>query len=812
MAKIIAVILSLFTALSFVFRAIPYAFTPTVEFDLSHTDSAPEISSRACGFLYGLAQEDVPSREAVRTLEISSVSQKVAGGLQHPIGDVDDVSGNLGSCDYIVVYLQDCFDTWYYCYDEIMSLRDSGGYDCEKFVDERFLPLVREKVVEISRRDYADRIVYCPYNECDNAVWFGTRNAQGGLEFDDAAKERFYSAWKKTVGIIRELHPGCRVGGPGYCDYDIGEIKDFLRYCKDNACLPDIMIYHELYPDSSVWWRDHVEEYRREEKSLGVGEIPIIVTEYGTMEECGVPSKMLRYITAAEKSGVYGNIAYWRLADNLCDTCAKGNLPNSCWWLYKWYCDMSGSLIDSETVDLLHSDFENMVKYARKRFHKSPLDGIGAFDPEEKRIDIICGGCDYDFQAALRGISKIFSPGKLRVTVEAVTYSGLEGEVLSPVTVSDRAVTPFGTLKIKIPAPDKDAVYHIIITPYGGETLREAEKLPERFEFESGKLIGSAYTYDSAYGTTGDLKGMCGGFESEADGVSLDFAVPESGIYDLSLIYGKANDGSAPADRIPARVFLEIDGERNEISLPNTVKSEYTDKFTLTAPLSVGSHNITLMHSGGTFVVDSLLVSPHKEVSAVYSEFEKKYGEHLVIAPENGYYKIGNAEKYLKKGFNYVAAAQDIPPVTACEFTDGFTLDLSALRLEGTAEIAPIGGRECLTGISSTGGSAEFIFNAPSQGEYALTLTYSNNGEGGHHAYNVDLLERYVTVTAGEEKCEVWCVNTKSDFTAFTAVAYIRLEAGENRIVLSNDGFNSFAGTPAVCPDISAVTLNPALR
>jgi hypothetical protein len=69
-------------------------------------------------------------------------------------------------------------------------------------VRERFLPQVAEKITLLREKDYADRLVICPYNEADNAVWFGTPSEDGTwLMFDDAAKLRFYEAWKETYEL-----------------------------------------------------------------------------------------------------------------------------------------------------------------------------------------------------------------------------------------------------------------------------------------------------------------------------------------------------------------------------------------------------------------------------------------------------------------------------------------------------------------------------------------------------------------------------------------------------------------------------------
>ncbi len=730
-------------------------------------------------------------------------------GLQHPIGDVDHVSGNLESTDYTIVYLQDSYDTWYYAYDDIIAMRDRGEYDCERFVNEDFLPRVREAAWKLSKKDYAHKLVYCLYNECDNPVWFGTRHDDGWLEFDENAKQRFYKAFKAAYDTVKAIDPEALIGGPGYCDYNIEKLSGFIEYCRDNGCMPDVMIYHELSPSSSMWWEDHVKEYRQKEKELGINALPVIVTEYGTMEECGQPSDMIHYIRAIENSGTYGNIAYWRLSDNLCDTCAYANIPNSQWWLYKWYCGMRGQRIEGEIKDIMHSDVANVIKYRRESYHLSKLDGIGNFDAGIKKAEFLCAGSDYDYQIAVKNASLIGK--KLRIKIEAVTFEGLSGEILAPAVIDEYNAKASGTLKIKMSGTDRYAVYRVTVSEDdGAEITSQKSALPERFEFESGTLLGTAYTYDSAYATTGETAGMCGGFEHAGDGISLDFTVPESGVYELAIVYGKANDGPSPTDRKDAEIILKLDGKEEKISVHNTIKSEYTDKYVLKSELSSGSHNITLMHSQGTFVADSLLVIKDTE-KEIYSEYSPEYGEHLIIAPRDGFYTAGDGKaRYLKYGLNYVNTGTDEKlTIKPADRENLLTVKADELMLDGSA-VLNTGDISFVSGINSEGGSASFTVNAPESGLYALTVKYSNNGEDGVHAYNVDIIEEYLTITAGSEKTELWCTNTYSSKTYRTAVAYINLEAGENTVTLSNDGHSRFAGKTAVSPDIAEITINPA--
>ena len=96
----------------------------------------------------------------------------------------------------------------------------------------------------------------------------------------------------------------------------------------------------------------HVDDYRRIEKLYGINELPIVVTEYGEMQDCGNPGKMVHYITEIENSGTWGEMAYWRLANNLNDTAADDNSPNSNWWLYRKYAEMEGNLLETEVSAL----------------------------------------------------------------------------------------------------------------------------------------------------------------------------------------------------------------------------------------------------------------------------------------------------------------------------------------------------------------------------------------------------------------------------------------------------------------------------
>ncbi|MDD6146202.1 MAG: hypothetical protein PUB43_04060 [Oscillospiraceae bacterium] len=822
MSKLIAII----NAIIIFLEVLPMAGTPTLHIDASAPLGA--VTTKATGFLYGLAQQGVPSEAVTNSIDISSVSQKVPGGLQHPTGDAENVMSQLNECDYVVVYLQDCFDTWYYCHDEIMKLRAEGKYDWREFLREKYLPIVEEKVRYIESQPYRDKIVYCIYNECDNAVWFGSY-LDGSVHYNDEGKANFYEAWKITYDLVKSIAPEAKIGGPGFCDYVTDKIEGFMAYCAENACLPQIMIYHELNPWSIPDWETHVADYRRIEKEVGADELPIIVTEYGCMEDCGEPTAMFQYINAIENTGTWANMAFWRLANNLNDTCADDNSPNSNWWLYRKYAELDGQRLQTEVKALKKSmlyDSDWRLTYQ----------GLAVLSEEKDSINIICTGSQNKRSIVINNLDSTNLGDKVTVKVEAVYYSGLGGIVSSPTVIRQFSIKPTsGKLRMTIPGTDTNAVYFVSIIPYdeNAETIVN-RNIPKRYEFESGKLLGESYTYDSAYASTGEQKGLVGGFEKEGDGVRLTFSVPSCGKYDLKIIYGKGNDTwGKPQERDYAVAKMSLDGKEETLSLENTIKSEYTSLKTITAELSTGLHTIELSHGAGTFVLDSMIVAPHSDSREISVLPDSKDGSaYLAVADTDGFYDLTtdacgeatldgakftikeNGTVYLRRGLNEIrfAGKAEFCRLTKSEKQDfRQVIKAGEISLEGKAQLLTDKyGTEYVGNISSLGGSGKFTVQVPEDGDYRFTVLYACNSEGGVHAYNVDLIEDYLTVTCGDKSTDIFCRNTYSKFTYKTVTFHLSLRQGDNEITLSNSGNTVFNGMEAFAPQIAEITVNAA--
>jgi hypothetical protein len=157
-----------------------------------------------------------------------------------------------------------------------------------------------------------------------------------------AAIDKQVAAVKSAGAANVEALP---IDGPSLSFFDASFMQSFLSYAQANNALPDIVSWHELGGASSI--AADVAAYRAMEASLGITPRPIVIEEYATPSEVGVPGALVSYIAKFERAGVRSaELAFWNhygtLGDLLTDT---GGLPNGGWWLYKWYGDMTGQMV-----------------------------------------------------------------------------------------------------------------------------------------------------------------------------------------------------------------------------------------------------------------------------------------------------------------------------------------------------------------------------------------------------------------------------------------------------------------------------------
>ncbi len=813
-------VLSIVIVLGFAFMVIK---VPTLTVDFSVQS---DLTGRASGFLYGLAEDDIPTAEITESIGLNTLATKPAGGLQHPIGDVDNVADTFTNAggEYLLIYTQDMYDTWYYEFDSLEAYNEK----------------VKKTVTQMENSEYNDKLVYCIYNEMDNGVWFGNH-------WEEQNRYKFYDAWLSTYNVVKEINPNAKIAGPGHCGYNFDWNKEFLSYCKANNCLPDMFVWHELNGEYSVYWMEHrFDEFNTMCDDLGVERMPICISEYGLMQTNGLPGESVKWISRLESRDVYGCVAYWRLANNLAETVADDVTPNANYWVYKFYADMKGKELEVSEWDMFHSNIGNWLKGKYPLLNKGFI-GMASFDEEENKFYMVAGGSEGNSNIKIKNIDeKYFKNGdKVTIKVSYVDFKGLGGAVYAPEECFTEVVKVSGNaIKFTLPCERESQSYFIEITPYDNEEETENEYRTLRFEAEDAYFTGDAFvpewiSYASSNGLV--VKGL-----SKDNTIEFTVNAPKDGKYNVDFVYANAGTDTG---RISADVMVYIGDDYSQANaFPSTIKDEYMECVTIQADLKKGKNKVILKVLNDTVLTMDFIDIDLVEEEKIYCEpltSRNAYANenaYSVIVANDGYYdleltntsdivisvdgvqstgyskdKVGSvATIYLHRGYNKIILSDNTNLVSVKADTahaDGVIITPENMQVHNGATLeddAFSSSGKRIGWISSEMGSyATFNYNASEAGYYAFTIEYANNEEGGAHDYNVDLIERYITFTVnGKDQGKEFFRSTYSWETYKTKTVYLYLEEGNNEIKLSNDGSYKFNGKETYAPNIGSIEVN----
>lgn len=815
---ILGTLLSLVIILGVAFMVIK---VPTLTIDFSKQS---ELTGRASGFLYGLAENEVPTSEITESIAINTLATKPAGGLQHPIGDVNQVYKTFTNAggEYLFIYTQDMYDTWYYQFDSL------------ELYNER----VKKTVTEMENSEYKDKLVYCIYNEMDNGQWFGDH-------WVEENRYKFYEVWKSTYQVVKNINPDAKIAGPGHCGYNYDWNKEFLTYCKENKCMPDMFVWHELAgePNYSIYWMEYrFNEFNKMCDELGVERLPICISEYGLMQTNGIPGESVKWISRLEASDVYGCVAYWRLANNLAETVADDVTPNSNYWVYKFYADMKGKELDVTEWDMFHSNIGNWLKGKYPLFNKGFI-GTASFDEEENKFYVLTGGSAENSNIKIENIDeKYFKNGdKVTVKVTYVDFKGLGGAVYSPEECMTKIVKVSGNaIKFTLPCERESQSYFIEITPYNDEEESKNKNRTLRFEAEDAKFDGNAFVPEwISYASSKGL--VVKGLDKEST-INLTVDVDKAGLYALDFVYA---NGAVDAGRISADAQISINVNERNVKFPSTIKDEYMECVTITADLKKGKNTIYVnVLNDAVLTLDFVDVSPFDDTNPdVYfaplksRNADKNENAWSVVVPYDTTYQIilsnsttkitvndfdktsdsNTASVFLHRGYNKVVLDDNTTIEYIGLYSKVFTLSTISpadMKVFNGAtiedDVSTSSGKRIGWIASDKGSYATFNVNVKDAGYYNLTIEYANNEEGGFHAYNVDLIERYITFTVnGENRGNHFFRSTYSWEHYKTKTVVLYLEAGDNEIKLSNDGSYSFNNRVTYAPNIGSIQINP---
>lgn len=523
------------------------AANPVITVDLGTSTGA--VTDGSTGFLYGVANQGIPTDSVVAALKPDSIAQKAPGGTQHPNGDALQVAPqfvNDGGKN-IQIYMQDYYTTWPYPNPGISS----------------YLTVVAAEAQAVVADPNRSNYIYVPFNEPD-WIWYSGNLA--GLEAD----------WKLAYQKIRSIDSTARIAGPNYSGYSASDYANFLSYAKTNNVLPDVTTWHELQDSFFSNWYSNYSSYRASETSLGISPRPIYINEYARGSDLGIPGNLIQYMARFENSKVHGNLAFWTDSGSLNDLVAanSANQVTGGWWLYKWYGELTGNTVAVTPPT-----------------QNGSLQALATYDATKQQARIILGGSLNSTDVFSTDVNVKNIPAALGATVHATVWGvDSSGTATSSgpyvVTEGNYAVSG-GATTISLSGLKALSAYQVIITPNTATNTIVAG----RYEAEYASLSGSAkVTYGSNTGYSGTyfVEGYGG---SNNAGTNFVVNASADGYYNVSLRYSAGPYSGAPTNRTTQ---LVLNGSTVEdVPLPGTANWSSWNTVTTKVYLQAGINRIS---------------------------------------------------------------------------------------------------------------------------------------------------------------------------------------------------------------------------
>ncbi|MEV5439971.1 RICIN domain-containing protein [Streptomyces sp. NPDC052682] len=544
------------------------AATPTLTVDLGAGTGA--FRGGASGALYGLYGPQVPTDNLIEGMGLKTTNTKYQDGQQHPGSDALEIAKpfvDSGGGD-IFIYMTDVY---------------RANYERTSYA--AYQDAMKTQVEQAKASPYASHIVFIPYNEPD-LNWFS------GMRSDATALGKFNAEWLQTYTFIKGIWPQARLAGPNTSSYTDFSLSGFLKFCKANNCLPDVVTWHTLGSPAGV--RSTVDAYRAVETAAGIpSPIPVNLNEYAHRYHLTDPGQMVQWMAAIEDEKVDGNLPYWNINGNLGDSAAAQNTPNAQWWLYNWYSSMSG----------------NTVKVTSTGANAAyTLQGLASLDTAKKQARVILagGGTSGDSSTVIKNIDPAVFGSTVHVSVFQDRWSGYIGAAATPVRLSDADVAVGSDGSITVPITlDRMSAYEVIVSPGGtGSSTASDATWTGTYEAENATLSGTGYNINTE-GTTGSIAKFATSGTKDVGGlrtgsttvISFNVSVPTTGDYNLSVF---GNSYAKDADvKGPTNVYARVDGGAStRFDIPVGFQWVVWGHDDATVHLTAGSHTITLATTG----------------------------------------------------------------------------------------------------------------------------------------------------------------------------------------------------------------------
>lgn len=257
-----------------------------------------------------------------------------------------------------------------------------------------------------------------------------------------------YMEWHRRGYLkIKSLLPKAHVSGPTIARFDYAYLTSFLRRCKREGCVPELVSWHDGWGPSKV--QTHIETVRRWCRKNDLRVNGIVIDEYSARRNW--PGLIVAYLSALEKGKVtYAAMSVWSGTGRLCGATTKdGKKPLCFWWVFKGYSDIEGTLYDvRETL---------------------ALSAVAGFDEKAGRISVLVGNTPSvprPVKLRLTNLHRIgILPGsKVAVERKLIPDAGQEPlEALKPLPVLKHEVAANAQATIDLGALDGRAAMEVII-------------------------------------------------------------------------------------------------------------------------------------------------------------------------------------------------------------------------------------------------------------------------------------------------------------------------------------------------------------
>ncbi len=390
-------------------------------------DSIRPVTHVASGSLYGMT-ETLPANidEHVKPLKPNTfLNPAMAGyGHQQPIGDAFKVAERLkGTTGKVHIRLADILPGWPY-----------GWKSWDHWKTEVTNIINKKKSCGLTNLDG-----YEIWNEP-----YGTWKDANGRYHEDL--------WKPTYQLIRQLDPNAKIIGPSFAFYSSSRMENFVKFCKENNCMPDVISWHQWGSGGFVGALEH---YRSLEKKYGISPRKISINEYSsdthTLEGC--PGISVPFISKFERHGVESAMISWwftGLPGRLGSLLTAKNEKGGGWYLYKWYGDMEGF----------------MSKVTPPNDKSDGVDGFANVNRAKREASIILGGSSIGKVNVEISNLPAFFGNEVEIQVEYVTWEDKDKAVPAPQTISKETYTlNNGSVTVPVNVTNGYYAYRLYITP-----------------------------------------------------------------------------------------------------------------------------------------------------------------------------------------------------------------------------------------------------------------------------------------------------------------------------------------------------------